>query len=136
MESQETNTDTSVEVASFPLWIGGAFLAVGVVSGALAAHFMERVLDADGVHAFETASHYLLFMGSAVLGASASRRVEGLKWVAIGTVLFCGSIFGLLLGKAVGVPLAVLGPVTPLGGVLMIAGWLRWTWATFRATRG
>ena len=59
-----------------------------------------------------------------------------MKWVAIGTVLFSGSIFGLLLGKAVGVPLAVLGPVTPLGGVIMIAGWLRWTWATLRATRG
>ena len=135
MESQSTNANAELRAASFSSWVGGAFLVVGVVSGALGAHFMERVLDTDGVHAFETASHYLLFMGSALLGATASRCVEGLKWVVIGTVLFSGSIFGLLLGKAVGVSLAVLGPVTPVGGLLMIAGWLRWTWAVLPRRR-
>lgn len=136
MESQGTNTKAEFGVASFPLWMGGAFLVVGVVSGALAAHFMERILDAEGVHAFETASHYLLFMGGAVLGAAATGQAKGLRWVLLGTVLFSGSIFGLLLGKAAGVPLTVLGPVTPLGGVFMIAGWAQWTWATFRTRRG
>lgn len=136
MESQGTNMKAEFGVASFPLWIGGAFLVIGVVSGALAAHFMERVLDADGVHAFETASHYLMFMGGAVLGAAGTGQTKGLRGVLLGTVLFSGSIFGLLLGKAVGVPLTALGPVTPLGGVLMIAGWSKWTWATLRDRRG
>ena len=136
MESQGTNIKAEVEVASFPLWIGGVFLVVGVMSSALAAHFMERILDADGVHAFETASHYLLFMGGAVLGAAATGKTKGLRGVVLGTLLFSGSIFGLLLGKVFGVPLTMLGPVTPLGGVLMIAGWAQWTWATLRTRKG
>lgn len=136
MESQGTNPSTTVHVASGLHSIAGLFLAVGVVTGALGAHAMERVLDADGVGAFVTASHYLLFMGAALLGALATGREVGLRWVVWGTVLFSGSIFGLLLGKAAGFPMPFLGPVTPVGGGLMIAGWVRWTWGLFGRIRG
>jgi len=136
METQETNLNAPNEVASVHFVVAGLFIVSGVVTGALGAHAMERVLDADGVDAFLTASHYLLFMGAAMLGAAASRRDEGLYWVAVGTVLFSGSIFGLLLGKAAGFSLPYLGPVTPLGGILMMAGWTRWTWSVLRVIRG
>lgn len=136
MESQGTNPSTTVHVASGLHTTAGLFLAVGVVIGALGAHAMERVLDADGVGAFVTASHYLLFMGAALLGALATGREVGLRWVVWGTVLFSGSIFGLLLGKAAGFPMPFLGPVTPIGGGLMIAGWVRWTWGLFGRIRG
>ena len=110
-------------------------LAVGVVTGALGAHAMERVLDADGVgarHRFALSALH----GAALLGALATGREVGLRWVVWGTVLFSGSIFGLLLGKAAGFPMPFLGPVTPIGGGLMIAGWVRWTWGLFGRIRG
>ena len=116
MESQGTNPAKTVHVASGLYAAGGAFLAAGVVTGALGAHAMERVLDEDGVGAFITASHYLLFMGAALLGALSTGREAGLRWVVWGTVLFSGSIFGLLIGKVVGFPIPILGPVTPVGG--------------------
>lgn len=136
MESQGTNSSTSVHVASGLHATAGLFLAVGVVTGALGAHAMERVLDEDGVGAFVTASHYLLFMGAALLGALATGRETGLRWVVWGTVLFSGSIFGLLLGKAAEYSMPFLGPVTPVGGVLMIGGWVRWTWGLLGRIRG
>ena len=136
MESQGTNHSSTVHVAPGLHAAAGFFLAVGVVTGALGAHAMERVLDADGVGAFVTASHYLLFMGAALLGALATGRQVGLRWVVWGTVLFSGSIFGLLLGKAAGFPMPFLGPVTPLGGGLMIAGWVWWTWGFLGQIRG
>lgn len=136
MESQGANPSTTVHVASGLHAIAGLFLAIGVVTGALGAHAMERVLEADGVGAFVTASHYLLFMGAALLGALATGREVGLRWVVWGTVLFSGSIFGLLIGKAAGFPMPFLGPVTPVGGGLMIAGWVRWTWGLFGRIRG
>ena len=136
MESQGANPSTTVHDASGLHAIAGLFLAIGVVTGALGAHAMERVLEADGVGAFVTASHYLLFMGAALLGALATGREVGLRWVVWGTVLFSGSIFGLLIGKAAGFPLPVLGPVPRVGGGLMIAGWVRWTWGLFGRIRG
>lgn len=135
MESHEINLAPSVEVAPRLSIAAGVFLIFGVVFGALGAHAMERVLDSDGVDAFVTASHYLLFMGAAILGALASGQTRGLSWVVWGTVLFSGSIFGLLFGKAVGFSMSVLGPITPLGGALMIAGWTKWTWSFFRRPR-
>ena len=101
-------------------------MIAGIVSGAFGAHAMEAVLDADGLDAFETASRYLLFMGAAILGATATRNEAGLGWVEWGTLLFSGSIFLLLLMKNMGWPVALLGPVTPIGGALMIGGWVLW----------
>lgn len=135
MESHEINLASTVAASPRLTIAAGAFLIFGVVFGALGAHAMERVLDPDGVDAFVTASHYLLFMGAAILGALSSGQKRGLSWVVWGTVLFSGSIFGLLFGKAAGLSVSVLGPITPVGGALMIAGWTMWTWSFFRSSR-
>lgn len=115
-------------------WAGG-FLILGVLSGAFGAHAVKDTLDADGIRAFETASRYLLFMGSSVLAASALGRKKGLGWVCWGTALFSGSIFLLLALKSAGLSYRWLGPVTPVGGTLLIVGWLRWLWG-WRRQRG
>ncbi len=126
MSVRESNPPSGIPLNSVHLQRGGAFLIAGIVSGAFGAHAMEAVLDADGLDAFETASRYLLFMGAAILGATATRNEAGLGWVEWGTLLFSGSIFLLLLLKNMGWPVALLGPVTPIGGALMIGGWVLW----------
>ena len=114
----------------------GLLLIAGIVSGAFGAHAMKAVLDPDGLDAFATASRYLLFMGGAIIGAAAAGRNAGLGWVEFGTLLFSGSIFLLLFLKHQGWPYALLGPVTPIGGTLMIAGWGHWVWSLWRGERG
>jgi uncharacterized membrane protein YgdD (TMEM256/DUF423 family) len=108
-------------------------LAAGSTMGALGAHALQDVLTVARLESWNTACLYMLVMGAALVGAPALDQGQGraLKAVLLGTWLFSGSIVGLVaLGNLeVGASLrAVLGPLTPLGGVLMIGGWASWAW--------
>jgi uncharacterized membrane protein YgdD (TMEM256/DUF423 family) len=106
----------------------------------MGAHALEDLLTPDRLESWSTASLYLLVMGAGVLGASshrlASRERKALGAVVAGTAVFSGSIFGLvaLATTEVGAGVrAVLGPLTPVGGVAMIAGWAVYTWSRLRS---
>ena len=107
---------------------GAALLiVVGITAGAFGAHALKDALDADRLEAFGTASRYATMMGAAILAAVATGRSDGMPLVQTGTWLFSGSIFTLVLGGSAGWNwVGWLGPVTPLGGALMIVGWLWW----------
>jgi len=47
----------------------------------------------------------------------------GWAW-GVGILLFSGSLYLLTLQDYVGIPSAVLGPVTPIGGLFFIVGWI------------
>lgn len=115
---------------------GALFLALGATCGALGAHALESVMTPERLDSWGTASLYLLVMGAGLVGAShsSSQRLSqvALDAVWVGTVLFSFSIMGLVTLATLEVGAgwrAVLGPVTPLGGVLMIGGWLGWAWS-------
>ena len=115
--------------------VGAVFLALGAASGALGAHALEGVLTPYRLDSWGTASLYLLVMGAALVGArrtqDSPRSIRALQAVAVGTVLFSASIMALVmlatLDMAPGLR-RVLGPMTPVGGVLMIGGWVVWAW--------
>ena len=115
---------------------GALFLALGATCGALGAHALESVMTPERLDSWGTASLYLLVMGAGLVGAShsSSQRLSqvALDAVWVGTVLFSFSIMGLVTLATLEVGAgwrAGLGPVTPLGGVLMIGGWLGWAWS-------
>ena len=115
---------------------GALFLALGATCGALGAHALEVVMTPERLDSWGTASLYLLVMGAGLTGASQSasqRRAQfALDAVWVGTVLFSCSIMALVTLATLEVGAgwrAVLGPVTPLGGVLMIGGWVGWAWS-------
>ncbi len=105
--------------------------ALGVVSGALGAHKLQPFLAARGtLAAWETAVQYHLVHAVVLLTLTLFRRREtdplvarrlGLASgvLAAGMLLFSGSLYALSLGAP-----RWLGPVTPLGGLGLIAGWL------------
>jgi len=109
-------------------WAG--FLgAAGVASGAFGAHALRERLGAAGMReVWETAVHFQLLHAAALLGfagwlrsppGSGARSAAWAAWLWIlGTVLFSGSLYALALGGP-----RWLGPVTPLGGAALIAGW-------------
>ena len=108
-------------------------MAAGSAMGALGAHALQGVLTQAWLESWDTACLYMLVMGAALVGAPASKQGQrrALNTVLVGTWLFSGSIVGLVaLGtlKVGTACCAVLGPVTPLGGVLMIGGWTGWAW--------
>jgi uncharacterized membrane protein YgdD (TMEM256/DUF423 family) len=109
------------------MWIvvAAIFGALAVVLGAFGAHGLEHSADPDQVGAWRTASQYHLLHSVALLalGLYAARSERSIRTPAAlfsaGIVLFSGSIYGLVLTGA-----TWLGPITPLGGVCMLAGWL------------
>ena len=106
-------------------------LAAGSAMGALGAHALQDVLNEARLESWDTACVYMLVMGAALVGAPASEQAQrlALRAVLVGTWLFSASIVGLVVLGTLEVGTwfrAVLGPVTPIGGVLMIAGWLGW----------
>lgn len=113
------------------LLAAGLFGLTGVALGAIGAHTLKATLVERGmVQAWETAARYHLFHALALLaaaiwvrtgeaGASARPFVWAGRCWSAGIVLFSGSLYWLALGGP-----RWLGPVTPLGGLAMMAGWL------------
>lgn len=109
------------------MWISIAAIygAVAVMAGAFGAHELKGRLAADQLASWSTASQYhllhsivLLALGLFALQSGREIRLPGSLFLA-GTTLFSGSIYLLLLTGQ-----KWLGPVTPLGGLLLIAGWV------------
>jgi uncharacterized membrane protein YgdD (TMEM256/DUF423 family) len=105
----------------------------------LGAHALEGVLTPERLDSWSTASLYLLVMGAGVVGAASARLTpnerKALGAVVAGTAVFSGSILALVAlatAEAGAGVRAVLGTVTPLGGVAMIAGWVTFAWSRFR----
>ena len=106
-----------------------------MIAGAFAAHVLGSRLDPKSLQAFETAVRYQAWHGLGLLaigflvrqGLAAPAGLSGWSMVA-GIVLFSGSLYGLALGGP-----RWLGPITPIGGVCLIAAWICLFVATLRS---
>ena len=119
------------------LTIAGIFGATGVALGALGAHFLKEkmklgLIDPDMYSGFETAAKYQLFHALALLAVYVLNKDKNLKlltWTGrlftIGVILFSGSLYLLCTRSLTGLDsLRFLGPVTPIGGLALIGGWI------------
>jgi uncharacterized membrane protein YgdD (TMEM256/DUF423 family) len=102
---------------------GEAAGAIAVALGAFGAHALSGVLDADALRIWHTAVEYQFWHALALLAlvrAPASRwRLAAALAFGLGMLLFCASLYALALGA----PHAI-GAATPVGGILLIAGWI------------
>ena len=107
--------------------IGGFFALLAVVFGAFAAHSLKSQISEDSIKSFETGVRYMMYHGLAIIILS-TLNIEGknliLKFFLFGTILFSGSIFLLSTQLLTNLKLTFLGPVTPIGGSLLIIGWI------------
>ncbi|MCE2391342.1 MAG: DUF423 domain-containing protein [Proteobacteria bacterium] len=107
------------------VYVAAVLGAAAVAAGAFGAHGLAERVEPRQLEALRTAAHYALLHSAAILAlglfeAATGRGVRlpaGL--MSVGTVLFAGSIFALVL-----LGWRFLGPVTPIGGLALIAGWL------------
>lgn len=111
-----------------PLAAGAVFGLTGVVMGALGAHALEGHLSARGLDIWDTAVTYHLAHAIALVAIGALSRFERRRawpvmlagWgFAVGILLFSGSLYVLALGGP-----RIFGPLTPLGGIALCAGWV------------
>jgi len=105
----------------------GAFAcALSVAAGAFGAHGLSGRLSEHSLELWETAARYLMYggFGTVLVGLAAlhasTRSLSASGWCLLaGTAIFSGTVFSLALGGP-----RWLGAVTPLGGLLVIAGFL------------
>ena len=122
---------TDAAPSRLPPWrgiaLGGALLAgLGVALGAFGAHGLRDTLDAQALGWWETAVDYQMWHAVALIALSAVRSVRTSLPAALigaGTIVFSGSLYAMALTGV-----RWLGAVTPVGGLLMIAGWALLAW--------
>ncbi len=116
----------------------GAFSGfMAVAAGAFGAHALQARLAPDLLAAFDTGARYQMFHALALLAVAwaATRWPGGAAtasgWCFIGgTLLFSGSLYALALSGW-----RTFGAITPVGGLLFLAGWLLLAVAPWRGGR-
>lgn len=100
----------------------GALLAASAVAlGAFGAHALRSTLGATELGWWQTAVQYQMWHALALLAIAAlPLRSRAAAWlIGDGTLIFSGSLYAMALTGT-----RALGAVTPVGGALMILGWL------------
>ena len=104
------------------------FGLLAVVFGAFGAHALKKVMSEEQLKSYETGVKYQMYHALALLvvGVEAPLLYSSLIYwcFTLGIVFFSFSIYGLTLTAALGKKWRWLGPVTPIGGVLFVTGWL------------
>ncbi len=121
-------------MAKIWLTIGALCCALAVVCGAFGAHGLAKRLDKEALELWETAARYLMYgsFGLMAIGLVGLHRAQRLLDVAgglelAGTLIFSSTVAILALGGP-----RWLGAVTPLGGLMMIGGFLALAWAAWQ----
>ena len=106
--------------------IAALYGAVAVALGAFAAHGLKSRFSEQLLTVFQTGVTYQFYHTLALLLAGLWLRFAPSPWVAaagifwaLGVVLFSGSLYALALTS-----IKWFGPITPLGGLLFILGWI------------
>jgi uncharacterized membrane protein YgdD (TMEM256/DUF423 family) len=105
------------------------FCLSAVILGAFGAHALKEVLSESQLSSFQTGVRYQFFHGLAILILSLNskqftdRLSSIIKIMSAGIILFSFSIYLLNIQDLVGFSMSYLGPITPIGGLLLITSW-------------
>ncbi len=115
------------------LIFGGVFGTLAVIFGAFGAHALKKKFSEDQLKSFETGVKYQMYHALIIILSGVifpfleiAQNIMGWCFI-IGVILFSFSIYGLCLTGAYGNKLKILGPITPLGGLLLVIGWILFT---------
>ena len=106
------------------------FIITSIGLGALGAHSLKEILTENELHSLETGIRYQLFHGLAllVLALNTNKFNANLKKsiniMTIGICLFSFSIYLLSIQEVTKISMSFLGPITPIGGLLLIISWI------------
>lgn len=109
----------------------GIMGALCVLLGAVGSHFLDGNIPEKHMKMFEIANQFLMFHTLALLALTFMNRYVKRSYLnityymfLIGTIIFSGTLFLASLKEVTGFGIGALGKLTPLGGLLLIIGWL------------
>ncbi len=108
-----------------------AFLGVtAIILGAFGAHGLKKVLSAEQLTTFEVGIRYqmyhalfLLFVGTFAFLGEKERTIIFYLTIT-GVLFFSGSIYFLATNTITNLKTKFLGPITPIGGLFLVAAWV------------
>lgn len=106
-----------------------AFGFLAIILGAFGAHALKKILNPDQLNSFETGVKYqmyhalfLLFVGINSFNTLKEKTIIFYLTV-VGVLFFSGSIYILTTSNITGIKSKIFGPITPIGGLLLIISW-------------
>lgn len=110
----------------FLLW-GFGFGLTAILLGAFGAHGLKQILTETQLDSFETGVRYQIYHALLLIIIGFNPKFQSkatVNLVVAGVLLFSFSIYFLNLRDYFGIPqLKMLGPITPIGGLLLISAW-------------
>lgn len=112
------------------LIIGAVYGLLSVILGAFGAHALKKVISVEKLVSFETGVRYQMYAAFFLLIVGYILKFETTteKWISIlmiaGTFIFSVTIYLLAFSEVAAIPTKIIGPLTPLGGLLMIISWV------------
>lgn len=104
--------------------------AVAIVLGAFGAHALKKVLTESQLNTFEVGVRYQMYHALFLLlianmnFIAFKEKTIILYLVIAGVLLFSGSIYLLSTSGITKIKTSFLGPLTPIGGMFLIASWI------------
>jgi uncharacterized membrane protein YgdD (TMEM256/DUF423 family) len=113
----------------FTLVFAAIFGMLAIILGAFGAHALKKILNDDQLKSFETGVKYQMYHAIVLLilgfQLEFTQPIENYMVYSFigGILLFSFSIYGLVISSAKNKKMRFLGPITPLGGLLLTIGW-------------
>ncbi len=119
------------------LW-GIGFGMLAVVLGAFGAHFLENRIPAEAMETYATGVQYQMYHALLLIlvGGMATPGPDSKKWIfrflVSGILCFSFSLYALSVKSLLGYEPGIFGWVTPIGGLLLLTGWILLAYRIFR----
>lgn len=111
------------------LIFGAIYGLISIILGAFGAHALKKVISLDKLQSFETGVRYqmygalfLLIVGYILKFETSAERFISILMI-VGIFMFSVSIYLLAFSEVANIPTKIVGPITPLGGLMMIISW-------------
>jgi uncharacterized membrane protein YgdD (TMEM256/DUF423 family) len=108
------------------LTLGASLAFLAVAAGAFGAHALKERLTIQDMEIYQTATRYQMWHALALILCAILLALFSNGWLtaavwcfAIGTAIFSGSLYALVLSGQ-----RWLGAITPIGGMLLLIGWM------------
>lgn len=113
------------------LILGALICLLSIVMGAFGAHMIENQFGERSSAIFDTAATYQMYHGLAILFTclismhlNSKLFKLAIYFFIAGTICFSGSLYLLAFKTIIGPAIHYIGPITPIGGLLYIIGWM------------
>lgn len=104
--------------------------ALSIILGAFGAHGLKKFLTPEQLNSFEIGVRYQMYHALFLLFVAQTGYItDKQKWIVFlltlfGILLFSGSIYLLATSTITNIKAKFLGPITPIGGLLLISSWI------------